>query len=280
MKKLLVLCLALVMIAAVLPVSAITAKGSLGKVPTYKGTITIDGKKDAIYDKGLIVKAQPWNDTYKDEKSTATCYFLHDGKYLYLLVDVQSAYKLGEYNAKYKDANAWNTTGVELIIDFANKATNQNDCYKIKSWFTSEIWFSLKSLKDKVEFKATSDTTKNTFTMEYKIELQDGATTGKEIGFNAMIDLDANMGPNNDSARKIIGIQPGQDNNGANFKNITLSGEEVTATTTAAATTKAAATTAAKAAATASAKTADASVVTAAVIVTAAAAAVVLKKRH
>ncbi len=284
MKKLIVLFLALVMIGSILPVSAITSKGSLGKVPLYKGSIGIDGKKDAIYDKGLILEGSAWNDSFKPNNCTAKCYFLHDGKYLYLFVDAQSGYKLDDYNAKYKGERSWETTCVEIMIDWANKAAGEPDCYKIKSWFTSEIWYDLKSMSGKTEFKATVDKSKNSFTMEYKLEMQDGATTGKEVGFNVMVDFDTNMGPDKNASRKILGIQPGHANDGENFKNLILTSDEVkaSAATTAApaATTKAAATTAAKAAVTASAKTADTSVVLAAVLVSVAAAAVGLKKKH
>ena len=285
MKKLLVLLFTLVIIAAVIPVSAVTANGSFGEVPLYKGTITLDGKKDAIFDKGLILDIGPWSDTYKDEKSTAKLYLLHDGTYIYAFVDVKSAYALTDYNTVYAEQpSAWKTTCIEMTIDFTNKAASKNDCFKTMLWYTNEMWFSYKSLKDVngIETKTTVDKTNKSFTGEYKIKLQEGAKTGNDIGFNVVVDLDANMGPKNEHNRKMLGlhINSSIDNDGSKFKSVTLSSKEVAADTTAAAATKAAVTTAGAAKTGTAAKTADISVIFAAVIVSAGAAATLLKKKH
>ena len=278
MKKFLVLALALVCVLGVLPVSALTKNGSFGDVPLYKGTITIDGKKDAIYDKALKINTAPHSDSTKGD-SSAVVSLLHDGSNLYVLVECKSAYALGDYNESYKDSNAWKTTGIEIITDWTNAAAGQNDCYKYKSWFTSDIWFSLKAAKDDVEFKATVDKAAKTFIMEYKFKFLAGAKTGSEIGFNLMFDSDKTMGAKSDATRTIASILPGVDNNGSQFKNITLSSKEVKAEVATTAATTAAAKTTTTTKTTTAAKTADASVVVAVVSVVALAGIVVAKKR-
>ena len=109
MKRISVLLIALLMIAAVLPVNALTKNGSYGEVPLYKGAITIDGKKDAIYDKGLILPIDKYIESTKSE-SSGKLYILHDGSFLYVLFEAKSAYELTDYNPKYSQKDAYQTT--------------------------------------------------------------------------------------------------------------------------------------------------------------------------
>ncbi len=277
MKKLFVLLLAIMMVASIVPVHAITANGILGDVPQYKGTITIDGKKDAIYDKGLILEVKAGDGKGNKSESTGKLYFLHDGAALYILFEGKSAYPLSDYNPANVNSNAWKTTALEVMFDWTNDAKNQNTTKKYICWYDGQYWaFRDNNKTTDIEFKATVDKAAKTFVMEYKCPFRDGAAVGKEIGFNAMYDSDKTMGASTTSTRTIAYLYEGVDNNGSQFKNLKLSANEVTA---AAATTKAAATAASAAKTTTAAKTVDASVVIAATLITAAAAAIVLKKR-
>ena len=277
MKRISVLFLALLLIACVLPVSALTSVGTHGEVPLVKGEIVLDGKKDAVYDQGLQLSAGGYNDATKAEQSTNTAYFLHDGKYLYICVVAHSVYPLTDYNPSYAGGPAWQTTGVELLFDFSNAAKAQADGYKIKSWYDGQIFYALKSLEGHIELKATVDKAKQDFTMEYKVELIDGAGTGKEIGFNMMVDFDKTMGPANKPTNVRMAINSVYDD-ASKQKNLVLSDKTVTVPSAAAAATKAAAT-AASTAKTAAPKTADASAVIAATLIAASAAVIVLKNR-
>ncbi len=280
MKKLFVLLLSVMMVAAIVPVHAITKNGILGDVPQYKGTITIDGKKDAIYDKGLILDVKEGRDQDRSE-STGKLYFLHDGAALYIIFEGKSAYPLGDYNPANVNSNSYKTTALEVMIDWTNAATSNAQTKKYICWYDGQYWaFRDNNKTTDIEYKATVDKANKTFVMEFKCPFREGAAVGKEIGFNSMFDSDKTMGASTTSTRTIAWLYVGVDNNGAQFKNLKLSAKEVAADTTnaAAATTKAAATNAATKTTTA-AKTADASVVIAAALVTAAAAAIVLKKR-
>ena len=284
MKRISVLLIALLMIAAVLPVNAITANGSYGEVPLYKGAITIDGKKDAIYDKGLILPIDKYIDSTKSE-SSGKLYILHDGSFLYVLFEAKSAYELTDYNPKYSQKDAYQTTGIQINMDWTNAATDGKANHKYDAFFDGRYWPSPdtpKAKEDDVEFKATVDKAAKTFVMEFKFKFQEGTKTGSEIGFNFVFDSDKTMGPDKNATRTVARLTTeGNFNNGADYKNITFSSKEViAAAAAAAATTKAAATAAAKTGTTTAAKTADASVIIAAVVVSAAAAAVVLKKKH
>ncbi len=245
MKKFLVLVLALVLVLGAIPVSAITAKGSFGEVPLYKGTITVDGKKDAIYDKALKINTQPFNDASKGD-SSAVVSLLHDGSNVYVLVECKSAYPLGDYNQTYAGGNSWNTTGLEVLFDWTNKAASQSDCWKYRTWFTGEIWYSLKSAAGDADYKVTVDKNAKTFTAEFKFGFKEGVKTGSEVGFNLMYDSDKTMGASSNATRTIAGITPGVDNNGSLFKNITFSAKEVQADAPKTTTTAASATTAPK----------------------------------
>ena len=288
MKKLLVVLLAALCVMAVLPVSALTKNGSLGTVPLYKGTITVDGKKDAIYDKGLKVAVdQNFSDAYKTN-TKGTVYMLHDGTYLYMLIHVDSANPLGEYNPEYK-TSLWKTTAVEVQMDWSNdataKANNAKELFKLDANYIGDNYYGEFLAADAaalkawiVDLKCTNDKNAKTYDMEIKMKFQEGAKAGSEVGMQIMIDSDPNMGAKNTSTQcQIACIVPNCSNDGSGFKNFKL-GDAATEVTTAAATTKAAAT-AAKTTAT-SAKTADTSVVVALVATIALAGVVVCKKKH
>ena len=285
MKKISLILLAVLMLALCIPTYALTANGSLGNVPLYKGGITIDGKLDEAYNKGLKLDINADYPNYAT-KCNGTAYLVHDGTYLYIFCDVNNVNKLTEYNPKYA-TELYKTTDVQLSFDFSNDAKTSADMYKVNIAYNCKYYYGeflakpeadLKSLI--ADLKSTYNLTTNNYKLETKIKLQEGAKTGSEIGLYIMYISDPVMNPTGDSAMKEAKVPYAiSGSNNANlYKNVTLSSTEITVATTAAATTKAAAT--AAAAKTTAAKTADSSVVIASVIVAAAAAAVVLKKKH
>ncbi len=281
MKRLTVIAMAVVMIvcALALPASALSANGTYGEVPLYKGGITIDGKADAIYAQGLTLDC---SEDYKASfatDTTAKITLLHDGAYLYVLVDVKSGNPLTDYNPKYASAaKAWNTTSAEVMIDWSNDAAGENDIYKLMGWFNNNIYGDFlaagKESAVVADYKATVDKDAKTWTAEFKLNFMEDAKTGSEIGFNVMIDSDANMGAANDAKRQICSMVPEVSNHGDKYKNVTLSTKEIKAPeATTAATTKAPAATGS------SAQTFDAAVVLAVVAAAAGAGVVVSGKR-
>ena len=84
MKKIAAL-LAVVMCLCALaaPVAALSSVGDYGKVPMVDGTITVDGKIDAIYKKGLKIEiAGDYGAEQYYTDSTGNAYLLQDGKYI------------------------------------------------------------------------------------------------------------------------------------------------------------------------------------------------------
>ncbi len=232
MKKLLSLALAALMVLTLgVAVSARTANGSWGNVPLYTGGITIDGKADEAYAYGLQIDCKEDYTSAFATDTTAKFSLLHDGKYLYVYAVINSANPLTDYNQKYASAGqAWNTTGCELMIDWSNDAASSADIYKLMGWFNGNIYgdFLASGKESSVvgEYKATVDKTAKTWTAEFKLPFQEGAKTGSEIGLNAMIDSDANMGASNDAKRQICSMIPSVSNHGDKYKNVTLSATE------------------------------------------------------
>ena len=236
MKKFTAIALTTAALAGMLtmPAAALTKNGSWGEVPLYKGNITIDGKADAIYAQGLTLDC---SEDYKASfatDTTAKITLLHDGAHLYVLVDVKSGNPLTDYNPKYASAKqAWNTTGAEVMIDWSNDAAGQDQIHKYMGWFNSNIYgdFLAAGKESAViaDYKATVNKDAKTWTAEFKLNFMEGAKTGSEIGFNTMIDSDANMGAANDAKRQICCMTPGVSNHGDKYKNVTLSAKEIKA---------------------------------------------------
>ena len=236
MKKFTALALTTAALAGMLtmPAAALTQNGSWGEVPLYKGNITIDGKADAIYAQGLTLDCSEDFRADLATDTTAKITLLHDGAHLYVLVDVKSANPLTDYNPKYDSAaQGHSTTGAEVMIDWSNDAAGQDDIHKYMGWFNSNIYgvflASGKESATVADYKATVDKNAKTWTGEFKLNLMEGAKTGSEIGFNTMVNSDANMGAANDAKRQICCMTPGVSNHGDKYKNVTLSAKEIKA---------------------------------------------------
>ena len=276
MKKFATLAMAVVMIvcALALPVSAVTANGTLGEVPLYKGTITLDGKKDAAYDLGLKLTTKKQDKAQGD--STADVTLLHDGKNVYVLVEGKSAYELGEYNPKYDGSKSWNTTCIELFFDWSDKAAAAADGYKYYGRLdgaTFGVYKGADKHNEHISMKVTVDKAAKTFVMEFVCPMQEGVTTGNNVGFHLIFDSDKTMAKDKNATRTNSAITPNAGNDAQKFPSIILSNKEVKlAASTTAATQKPTATGSA-------AQTFDAGIVLAVVAAAAGAGVVVSKKR-
>ena len=278
MKKFATLAMALVMIvcALALPVSAVTANGTLGEVPLYKGAITLDGKKDEAYSLGLKLTTKV-QDTNKGE-STADVTLLHDGKNVYVLVEGKSAYPLGEYNPKYDGTKSWNTTCIELFFDWSDRAAAAADAYKYYGRLDGAIDGVYKAAgvaAEHIQMKVTVNKDAKTFVMEFVAPMRDGAATGSNVGFHVIYDSDKTMAKDKNATRTTSAITPNAGNAAEKFPSLILSNKEVKlAASTTAATTKAPSTKPTSPA------TFDAGIVLAVVAAAAGAGVVVSKKRH
>jgi len=135
--------------------------------------------------------------------TTGKAYVLHDGANIYLAIEVDNKYPLGEYtDALANFGTGYKETAAELYFDW------KDDGASSMKWIA---WADAKSQifeKDDnaekglvKEYKATSDAAKKTYIMEYKIQLASGVKTGSNVGWCIM--LNANTDPKNPKQEKI-----------------------------------------------------------------------------
>ena len=282
MKKI-ALILALITILGVLalPVAAVETGKNLGELPQTTEKITIDGKKEAIYDQGMKFDCTLPNDASKKSDVKVAAYLLWDGKKtFYAFVDVTDKTMTSPWKEEEYKAKPWTIDSIELFFDFNNDGKDR-DQYRI-DFSGKPTYYDTKTYYEdlaKYGFDAWGMTkTANGYAVEFKVsDFRNQIKAGGHVG----IDWQVNDRTGADETTKVVyhfnsSLQA--KNAVAKLDYITLGSKVVT---TPVATTKAAATTAAKAATTAAAaKTADVSVVIAAVAVAAVAGVVVLKKKH
>ena len=273
MKKIAaILAVVLCLCALAAPVAALSKNGSYGKVPMYDGKITVDGKMDEIYKKGLKIEvAGDYQGIPSD--ATAVAYLLHDGKYVYMLMEVDNKYPLGEY---LETTTNWKETGFELYFDWKDTGVKA-DMYKYIIWGNGKNWEDA-AIPEKggiAEIKAVQDAAKKTYAIEVKVAIAGGAKTGSSVGWNVAVA--SNTDPKK-PAQQHIAVPTKVDgkkvcNAPDQWLNITLDSAKVALDTTAA-------TTKAPAAKPASPATFDAGIVMAVVAAVAGAGVVVSKKKH
>ncbi len=234
MKKL-SLTLAILMLALVLalavPASAVTANGSYGDVPLYKGGITIDGKIDEAYTKsGLKIDCTlDFDDAGYKSDAEAWIYVLHDGEFLYVVADVYDPYDIDVNNYLEADADSgwtsWKASGLELYIDWTNGGSEYT---KYQAWIDGRHW-NLGTAEGKEttyfeEVKTTYDISAKKYIVELKLPIMEGAKTGSEIGFNVNVTSnDSLQAANQDHiccTLKGVSMDPSM------YKNVKLSAEE------------------------------------------------------
>ena len=275
MKKIAAL-LAVVMcvLALAAPVAALSSIGDYGKVPLYKGEIKIDGKIDDMYKKGLKIEiAGDYGAEQYYTDSTGNAYLLYDGKYVYVAVEMDNKYPLGEY-AEANKSKPHVETGFELYFDWADKGekADSNKFYVwANAWFSKDSGYTGKA--EIVEAKSVQDTAKKTYVVELKVSIPDTVKTGAKVGW--AVAVAANDDPKK-PAQQHIAVPTLLNktkicNTPAAWASFTLDSTEVKETT--AATTKVAATGS-------SAATFDAGIVLAVVAAAAGAGVVVSKKKH
>ena len=130
MKKLLtsLICASMVLTAFGVSTAAAESGTAYGEVPATSESISIDGKKDEIYDQGLkITIADPDSGT-PDDPTTGEAWLLWNGSdTLYAYVEVEDS-DIIIYDGT---PNAWDTDSVELFLDYSNAVARTRDQYRI-----------------------------------------------------------------------------------------------------------------------------------------------------
>lgn len=119
-RKLLVLPLALALLAT--GVSAHTNGGLLGDIPSTTEAVTVDGKKDAIYDYGLAVDIDQKLGT-SEVKATAKAWLVYKDGNVYVYAEVKDA-DVVEPDAATQTSAPWTTDSLEVFINSSNSDNN------------------------------------------------------------------------------------------------------------------------------------------------------------
>ena len=275
MKKILSLVLVALMLAAIaVPAFAVETGTSYGKVPKTSDKITVDGKMDDVYKKGLAVKSLTKDIKGNAAAASFTAYLVWNGKdtiYCYAEI-VDPTYF--DYTKLASVPNAWSTDSLELFLDYSNKVARTRDQYRIDllgkaTYYDTKTYTNQETAPFGFEGYAAAKTEKG-YAVEYQIKAYKEAIAGDmKIGFHLMLnDMQADGKTRLNVGSDECGNEP------TKFGYITLSNTSVTAVTTTAATTKAPAATGS------SAQTFDAGIVMAVVAAVAGAGVVVSKKKH
>ena len=183
-KRALSLSAAAFMLTAALcqPAMAAPGKTNLGTVAKVSSSaVTVDGKKDAIYDKGLNVKVQG-----SDEVSADTWFLWTDG-YMYFYADVTDP-ELKDCDAETKKTTPWTPDNVELFIDDDNDGKDYAMQYRVDftgygSWkdrSANKNYYTTDVIGD--DFKYAAVKTDKGYTAEMRVPLN--GKVGNEVGFN------------------------------------------------------------------------------------------------
>lgn len=176
----------LVAALAVCPVSAAAGKKNYGSVAKVaESALKIDGKKDALYDKGLNVKTE-----INDGGISADAWLLWSDGYLYVYAEVADA-KRDTISADAKKSSPWTADSFEIFVDDDNDGKNYGMQYRVdaesygtwkdrnanKNYYTPDV------LGNDFKYAAVDGTAG--YSIEMRVPM--GAKEGAEVGINFQI---------------------------------------------------------------------------------------------
>ena len=218
MKKFISLALAAMLAAGSLAVGVSAHKDfkSWGDVPATDEKITLDGKIDEIYNKGLIIDIATRTDGVSGG-ATGKAYFIWSGSDLYCAIEVKDPEICALDDAK----NAWEQDGIELTYDWKNDGSTRH------KWMVRYDGRVTKAGDVSVDaIKAAATTADGSYVIEMVNALPDGVKAGSQIGINVLID---DMSGGNATRGIIRSVQSGDatENEVAKFDYIVLSADKV-----------------------------------------------------
>lgn len=158
--------------------------GSVGKV--LKTTITVDGKKDEAYSKGLNLKTE-----INNEGISADAWLLWSDGYLYVYADVTDATR-DTISADEKASAPWNADSFEIFVDSDNDGQDYAMQYRVDSegygtWKdrnSGENFYTPDVIGDDFLFAAI-DSNRGTYSIEMRVPME--AAEGANVGINFQI---------------------------------------------------------------------------------------------
>lgn len=217
MKKILNIALtALLCVAAFqTTVSAHKDYKSWGDIPKTSEKITVDGKIDDIYKKGLAVDVA----LADGGKTAATgkAYFLWSDDGIYCAIEVKDD-EICEINSA---KNAWDLDGIKLSYDYKNDGSTR---HKWTIHWDGGFTASGDGTTDEIELATTY--TDKSYIVETKVDLADGLGADSGIGINLLIDDSTG---NNTTGTIVRSAQSGgaTENEVAKFDYVVLSDKKV-----------------------------------------------------
>lgn len=185
-----VLTSALVLAAFGTSVSAHTSGTNYGKLPATDEAITIDGKKDQIYEQGLQFDVNVKHTDSCDSGTTGKASVLWDGSanfYIYVEVsDADVEYYTG-------NPNPWETDSVEVFFDFSNTVARPRDQYRIDvkdraTFHDNSTTFEGDDVKKYGFVDHAVSKTADGYAVEFKINAyKESVKAGSDVGFHIMI---------------------------------------------------------------------------------------------
>ena len=176
----------LVAALAVCPVSAAAGKKNYGSVAKVaESALNIDGKKDALYDKGLNVKTE-----INDGGISADAWLLWSDGYLYVYAEVADA-KRDTISADAKKSSPWTADSFEIFVDDDNDGKNYAMQYRVdsegygtwkdrnagKNYYTPDVLGN--------DFKFAAVDGDKSYSVEMRVPMS--AAKGAEVGINFQV---------------------------------------------------------------------------------------------
>ena len=210
MKRFITIAAAILLLAALslTPVLAHKDNASYGSVPKSADAITIDGNKDDIYDKGLVV---PMNRQYEgfgdaETDTRGTAWVLWQDGFLYVFGEIKQSFLQDFGEAEERQSNTpWECDSLEVFIDFSNEADG-GDCdqFRIDAWgyrsfeqrtTTGDNSYGGDASTADGVFEGAAKINGTNYNVEFKIPFQHPADAGSKLGFLLQINDMTSDGP-------------------------------------------------------------------------------------
>lgn len=209
MKKTISIATAIFLLFAILamPVLAHKNNASYGDVPKSADAITIDGDKDAVYEKGLYFRMAERQERFGDPPTATTgdAWVLWQDGFIFIFAEVKDAYLMAQDAYANQSGEPWMTDSIECFLDWNNNSEgNESDQFRIDAtgWrsfefraTTGESSYGEEENIADGKFEGKSKTVSGGYNVEFKIPIQEGKSAGADIGFllqiNDMQDDDA-----------------------------------------------------------------------------------------
>ena len=178
------------------PVLAHKDNASYGDVPKSADAITIDGDKDAVYDKGLKLEMsrqyEPFGDEETDTRGTA--YVLWQDGFLYVFGEIKQSFLQDAGEAEEKQSGSpWECDSLEVFLDFTNEAEG-GDCdqFRIDAWgyrsfeqrtTTGDNSYGGDASTADGVFEGAAKINGTNYNVEFKIPFQHPSGAGSNLGF-------------------------------------------------------------------------------------------------